>query len=80
MWIILNILFNNTPISEDIIIADNNVSTSELKNGNSQVSPSNYLRIFAINLWFLILFFYKKYSLLKVNHTCWFVSYTVLNI
>ena len=42
MWIILDILFNNTPISEDIIIADNDVSTSELKNGNSQVSPSNY--------------------------------------
>ena len=55
MWIILNILFNNTPISEDIIIADNDVSKSELKNGNSQVSPSNYLRIFGINLWFLIL-------------------------
>ena len=48
---------NNTPLSEDIIIADNDVSTSELKNGNSQVSPSNYLRILGINLWFLILFF-----------------------
>ena len=58
MWIILNILFNNTPISEDIIISDSDVSTSELKNGNSQVSPSNYLRIFGINLWFLIHFFF----------------------
>ena len=55
---------NNTPISEDIIIADNDVSTSELKNGNSQVSPSHYLRIFGIYLWFIILFFFKKYSLL----------------
>ena len=41
---------NNTPISEDIIIADNDVSTSELKNGNSEVNPSNYLRILGINL------------------------------
>ena len=72
MWIILNIYLrnvcsrlsgidaseeNNTPISEDIIIADNDVSTSVLKNGNSQVSPSNYLRIFGMNLWFLNFFF-----------------------